>query len=157
MTVSRLTKEKYKNGLSGIGAEKHGGRWNNKGTRIVYTAESRSLAVLELAVHVAFNILPKNYHIVEIEIPEDPFLEFDVSLLKKKDWKSNPPIGFTQSEGDKFIQDNQFLCLKVPSAIVEGDFNYLINPLHPDFGKVKIKKTSPFEFDERLLKQFGEN
>lgn len=154
MTVFRLTKEKYKNDLSGIGAEKYGGRWNNKGTRIVYTAESRSLTVLELAVHVAFNILPKNYYIVEIEIPENSILEFDISLLKKKDWKSNPPIEFTQSEGDKFILGNEFLCLKVPSAIVEGDFNYLINPLHPDFSKVKIKTTSTFEFDERLLNQF---
>lgn len=157
MIVFRLTKEKYKNDLSGIGAEKYGGRWNNKGTRIVYAAESRSLSILELAVHVAFNILPKNYHIVEIEVPENSIQEFDVSLLQKKDWKSNPPIEFTQSEGDKFIHDNNYLCLKVPSAIVEGDFNYLINPFHPDFSKVKIKKTSPFGFDERLLKEFGED
>lgn len=156
MVVFRLTKEKYKNDLSGIGAEKYGGRWNNKGTRLVYTAESRSLAVLELAVHVAFNILPRNYHIVEIAIPENSTLEFDVSILKKKDWKSNPPIEFTQSEGDKFVRDNKFLCLKVPSAIVEGDFNYLINPFHPDFKKVEIKTTSTFEFDERLLDEFGD-
>ncbi|MEM1336858.1 MAG: RES family NAD+ phosphorylase [Bacteroidota bacterium] len=155
MVVFRLAKAKYKNDLSGIGAEKYGGRWNNKGTRMVYTAASRALTVLELAVHVAFNILPKNYHIVEIEIPENSILEFDVSLLKNKDWKSHPPIEFTQSEGDTFILENAFLGLKVPSAIVAGDFNYLLNPLHPDFDKVKITETAPFAFDERLFQEFG--
>jgi len=154
MKVFRLAKGKYKNDLSGIGSEKYGGRWNNKGTRIVYTAESRSLAVLELAVHVAFNILPKNYFIIEIEIPENEIKELDIKLLKRKDWKSHPPIELTQSLGDTFIKEQNSLCLKVPSAIVEGDYNYLINPARPDFNKIKIIGSSVFEFDDRLLKSF---
>lgn len=152
MIVYRLSKEKYKADLSGIGAEKYGGRWNNKGTRMVYTAQSRALANLEVAVHVALKSLPKNYYMTAIEIPDALVTKYDEDRLKKKAWKSNPPIEFTQSEGDKFIMDNRALVLKVPSAIVRGDFNYLINPLHSEFGKINILNSELFSFDERLIR-----
>ncbi|WP_339709981.1 RES family NAD+ phosphorylase [uncultured Kriegella sp.] len=151
MIVFRLSKEKYKNDLSGIGAEKYGGRWNNKGTRVVYTAESRALANLEVAVHVALYGLPKNYYLTSIEIPEKLIIEYNQKRLKNQNWRSNPPLDFTQTEGDNFINDQKGLILKVPSAIVQGDHNYLINPLHHDFGKVKIVETNPFNFDRRLF------
>ncbi|QCX02190.1 RES domain-containing protein [Aggregatimonas sangjinii] len=152
MIVYRLSKEKYKADLSGIGAEKYGGRWNNKGTRMVYTAQSRALANLEVAVHVALKSLPKDYFMTAIEIPETLITKYDEGRLKKKAWKSNPPIAFTQSEGDAFIKTDQTLILKVPSAIVQGDFNYLINPLHAEFGKIKILSSELFSFDERLIR-----
>lgn len=151
MIVYRLSKERYKEDLSGIGAEKFGGRWNNKGTRMVYAAESRALANLEVAVHVALRNLPKDYFLTSIAFPKNAVLEFNTDKLTKLSWKSNPPIAFTQSEGDAFIQKKEALVLKVPSAIVAGDFNYLINPLHKDFGKVKIIESVPFSFDERLF------
>ena len=151
MIVYRLSKEKYKNDLSGIGAEKYGGRWNNKGTRMVYTAQSRALANLEVAVHVALKSMPKNYYLTSIEIPDRYIIEFKQNRLKGKKWRGNPPLEFTQLEGDAFVSNNKGLVLKVPSAIVPGDFNYLINPQHKDFGKVKILKSEPFGFDERLF------
>ncbi|MDB4292036.1 RES family NAD+ phosphorylase [Maribacter sp.] len=151
MIVYRLSKEKYKNDLSGIGAEKYGGRWNNKGTRMVYAAESRALAYLEVAVHVALKSMPKDYYLTEIEVPDQLIVDYDSKRLKKKAWKSNPPIEFTQSEGDAFVKADKITVLKVPSAIVQGDFNYLMNPLHADFGKIKILGSELFSFDERLF------
>ena len=151
MIVFRLSKERYKNDLSGIGAEKYGGRWNNKGTRITYTAESRALANLEIAVHVTLYGLPKNYYLTSIEIPDNLIIEYDQTRLKGRNWKSNPPLHFTQLEGDTFVNDNKGLILKVPSAIVQDDYNYLINPQHKDFGKVKIIESRPFNFDKRLF------
>ena len=151
MIVFRLAKEKYKNDLSGFGSEKFGGRWNNKGTRLIYTSQSRALAKLEVAVHVNLNKIPKNYFMISIEIPDKSIKVLNFKNLKGKDWKSNPPIDFTQTEGDRFANENKQLILKVPSAIVQGDFNFLINPMHPDFNLVKIVSSEPFEFDERLF------
>lgn len=152
MIIFRLSKEKYRNDLSGIGAEKYGGRWNNKGTRMVYTAESRALAHLEVAVHVALKSLPKNYYLTSIEVPNGHIVEYDQKRLKGKDWRANPPIEYTQVEGDTFVKGNKGLVLKVPSAIVQGDYNYLINPQHKEFGKIKIIESEPFSFEERLFR-----
>lgn len=151
MIVYRLSKEIYKNDLSGIGAEKFGGRWNNKGTRMVYTAQSRALANLEVAVHLAFTNIPKNYYLTTLQIPDEFIVTYDQKYLKNKNWKSIPPINFTQTEGDKFVKENG-LILKVPSAIVQGDYNYLINPTHEKLSQVKILESELFSFDSRLFK-----
>lgn len=152
MMVFRLSKEKYKLDLSGIGSEKLGGRWNSKGTRMVYTSDSRALAKLEVAVNMALNRLPKNYYMTIIEIPDDLILEYDVINLKGIDWKNNPPIRFTQTEGDEFVKSGNSLVMKVPSVVVEGDYNYLINPQHPKADRITIKGSERFSFDLRLFK-----
>lgn len=153
MMVYRLSKLSFINDLSGYGAEKTGGRWNSKGIPILYTAASRALAVVEIAVHVPFGIVPVNYYLASIEIPD----QADILKIKTTDlplnWTRNPFIKATQSIGDDFIRSNKHLILQVPSATVIGDHNYLINPRHPDFNKVKIKKTAAFEFDTRLFKK----
>jgi len=154
MIVYRLSKEKYKNDLSGIGAEKYGGRWNNKGSRMVYAAESRALANLEVAVHVALKNMPKNYYLTAIQVPDKLIADYDIKRLENKAWKSNPPIEFTQLEGDAFVKAGKVAVLKVPSAIVQGDFNYLINPLHIDFKRIKVLNSELFSFDERLFEPF---
>lgn len=150
MIVYRIAKEKYKTDLSGIGAEKFGGRWNSKGTRLVYTAASRALATLEVAVHIALKNIPKNYYLTAIEIPDPLITSYDIALLADKNWKTHPPIHFTQLVGDQFVA-SEGLVLQVPSAIVEGDYNYLINPLHPEFLNVKTIESVPFSFDSRLF------
>lgn len=152
MRVYRLSKEKYKDNLSGAGAEKFGGRWNSKGTRMVYTSDSRALAKLEVAVNVALHRIPKNYFLTIIEIPDLEVADYDMNLLNGKNWKNNPPIKFTQSEGDHFLESAQFLALKVPSAVVEGDYNYLIYPSHPKISLLKIVGSEKFTFDMRLFK-----
>lgn len=152
MRVYRLSKKAYKDDLSGKGAERYGGRWNGKGTRMLYTSDSRSLAKLEVAVHVPLNRIPLNYYIVTIDIPDRLIGELDIRLLEDKNWKNNPPIKFTQTEGDKFVKQNEYLAIKVPSAVVDGDYNILVNPEHPDANQLTIVHIGKFEFDMRLFK-----
>jgi len=151
MRVFRLSSEKYKNDLSGKGAEIAGGRWNNKGFSIVYTSESRALCTTEIAVRTPLGILPLNYFLIEIDIPN----ELKIKELKltdlPKDWKSYPHSNTTQQIGNAFIKEGKYVILKVPSAAVQGDYNYLLNPKHKDFYKIKIIKTSLFNFDKRLF------
>ena len=151
MIVYRLAKSKYINDLSGKGAEKTGGRWNSKGIAIVYTSESRALCLAEIAVHVSLGIVPKDYEIATIEIP-DPYKTHEIKIKDlPNDWHTIPHSGKTQEIGDRLIRENKHLILKVPSAVVPGDFNYLINPNHKDFSKLRIIKTEPFGFDDRLF------
>lgn len=150
MIVYRLSKEKFAKDLSGKGAEMVGGRWNSKGNPMLYTSHSIALCVTEIAVHVPLGILPKDYQLVQIEIPEEDFLE--IKRLPK-DWQSYPHSNSTQMIGDKFLKEKKFLVMKVPSATVQGEFNYLINPWHKDFNKIKIHKIENFNFDERLFKR----
>lgn len=152
MIVFRLSKKEYRNDLSGIGAEKFGGRWNNKGTRMVYTSQSRALANLEVAVHIPLHLIPNNYFITTLEIPDDLIDAYPEKRLRSQSWKTHPPSEFTQREGDTFIRDGKTLGLRVPSAIVQGDYNYLLNPIHTDISKVKILNSEPFTFDERLFR-----
>ncbi|MFD2148137.1 RES family NAD+ phosphorylase [Mucilaginibacter antarcticus] len=152
MIVFRLSKKAFINDLSGMGAEKTGGRWNSKGIPLLYTAASRALAVVEVAVHVPLGIIPVDYHLATIEIPDDEIIEADFNTLPKN-WATNPFIRQTQNIGNNFIKNNYHLALQVPSASVAGDFNYLINPRHSEFYRVKIKTIEPFVFDVRLFKK----
>ncbi|MVN23478.1 RES family NAD+ phosphorylase [Mucilaginibacter arboris] len=151
MKLFRLAKSKYSRDLSGRGAEKAGGRWNSKGTPILYTAQSIALATTEIAVHVPLGILPKGYVAITYELPE----QVTILELKPDEWpadfKSIPHSHSTQVIGDEFIAHKKALILKVPSVVVQGDFNYLINPNHPDLEKVVIIAAEPYEFDERLF------
>lgn len=150
MIVYRLSSGKYKTDLSGKGAEIAGGRWNSKGVAMLYTAQSRALAFAEVAMHLPYGILPKDYHIISIHIPDTAtILELSIKDLPA-DWRSNPHSDSTQKIGDKFISEAKYLVLRVPSAVVPGDYNYLVNPAHPQISLVKIQGTEPFEFDSRF-------
>lgn len=151
MIVYRLSKEKHKNDLSGKGAELTGGRWNSKGAAMLYTSQSRALCTTEIAVHSPLGIIPSNYWLVTIEFPDTAdILELDSTLLST-DWRTYPHQHSTQAIGDNFITTGKYLVMKVPSAVVPGDFNYLLNPAHSLFSRVKITATEVFEFDERLF------
>jgi len=150
MIVCRLSKSKYSSDLTGKGAERSGGRWNNKGVAMIYTGESRALCTTEIAVHMPLGNIPMDYEIIFIEIPDASISEFDITTLPE-DWRSFPHPHFTREIGDQFISDTICLVLKVPSAVVPGDFNYLINPYHKDFSSVKIVEIGSFEFDVRLF------
>lgn len=150
MIVFRLSKTKYADDLSGKGAEKSGGRWNSKGTALVYTSESRALCTTEIAVHTPLGNLPMDYVLVTIEIPDDiPVQEINPANVPT-DWKSFPYSHTTQDIGDYFVQSGTFPVLKVPSVVVKGDVNFLINPLHKAVEKIRITSIEPFYFDERL-------
>jgi RES domain-containing protein len=153
MIVYRLGKAKYSKDLSGAGAERTGGRWNSKGVPLLYTSASRALCVTEIAVHVPLGILPKNYNLTAIEVPDKAAVAEIEILNLPFDWKSFPYPDSTKIPGDNFVTSASHLVLKVPSAVVQGDYNYLINPRHAGFAAVKIVSVEPFEFDERLFKK----
>lgn len=153
MIVYRLSKQAYIHDLSGRGAELNGGRWNSKGTAVVYTSSSRALAVLEVAVHTPLGFMPSDYFMATIELPDNAEIFRPGTAQLPEKWNSNPLIKATQQIGDGFVKANKYLALQVPSATVTGDFNYLLNPLHPDFKAVKIINTEFFEFDSRLFKK----
>lgn len=148
MIVYRLSKEIYANDLSGKGAEIAGGRWNSKGNSALYTGQSIALCVTEIAVHIPLGIIPKDYRLIHIEIPDVDFFE---PKRFPKDWNTFPHLDSTQKMGNKFLKDNKFLAMKVPSAAVQGEFNYIINPRNINFKEIKIKKIEKFTFDDRLF------
>ena len=153
MIVFRIEREKYLDTtLSGLGASmSEGFRWNSLNTKLVYTSQSRALALLEVAVHLDLSEdLPKDRRYVEIEIPDELIIqEVNIEDLPD-DWNAKPPTLTTQTIGDDFVQYNESAVLKVPSSIVPQEFNYLINPIHPDSFKIKVLNISPIEFDSRL-------
>lgn len=150
MIVYRLTKEQYKNNLSGRGAEINGGRWNNKGRQVIYTGESRALCTTEIAVHTPLGIIPTNYYLQSIQLPKVKILEISTKDLDEN-WRNFPHEVSTKLIGDKFIDEQKYLLLKVPSAVIQDEFNYLINPLHKQYSKVKLLKIEEFKFDKRLF------
>lgn len=152
MTVYLLCKELYKNDLLRRGAEIAGGRWNSKGIAVLYTGDSRALCTTEIAVHTPLGILPNDYYLISIKIPEQIAIKELNPLDYPKNWRAIPFNNTTQEIGDKFVKENKYLLLKVPSVVVSGDFNYLINPLHKDFKKVAIQKIERFVFDKRFFK-----
>ncbi|PTX20267.1 RES domain-containing protein [Pontibacter mucosus] len=151
MIVYRLSRGPYRNDLSGRGAEIAGGRWNSKGTAILYTSESIALCTVEVAVHMPLGIVPKDYYLVRIEIPDIASIKELAEAELPADWKSFPHANSTQELGDAFVQKAEHLVLKVPSATVQGTYNYLLNPRHPDFHQVKVLDSVLFEFDKRLF------
>jgi RES domain-containing protein len=150
MIVYRIDRSKRRNDLlSGIGAEKIGGRWNEIGTRAVYTSQHISLAYLEVVMHLDITEdLPSDRILVHIDIPD----EVSIYEFKKlpKDWTTFPYNSKTQEIFTKFVEDNKHAVLKVPSAIVRDEYNYILNPRHVDFQKLKVVKIQKFTFDSRL-------
>lgn len=151
MIVFRLARLKYGLELSGKGASIAGNRWNSKGVELIYTAESRALALAEVVVHLSASNLPKDYYMLEIHIPD----KFEIMELDELDladgWNAWPHLESSQQVGDQFISEQKELLLRVPSAVVPGDFNILINPYHASFKEVSIKEAVPFFVNERFV------
>src|SRR4051794_40588436 len=111
MIVYRLSRSQFKNDLTGTGARLAGGRWNSKGVPVVYTAESRALCALEIAVHTPLNIVPHDYLMISINIPVNAdHAEIHLKDLPP-DWKSFPETSYTQALGDKFFNEAKYLSV----------------------------------------------
>lgn len=150
--VYRLVKAKYKDDLlDAQGAKRHGGRWNSKGKAALYTADSVSLAALELLVHLHRSAVLNHYLLVTIELPDEAVMILDAKALPP-DWRNDPAPLSTQTLGDEWLSSHQSLVLAVPSTIVPQQFNLLVNPEHHGFAALaKSIKSEPFVFDSRLL------
>ena len=139
--------------LSGKGAELSGGRWNRKGTPIVYTSDSRSLACMETVVHLSSgDSLPLNRFLVEVSIPFAVWksrIEFD--RADHVGWDAEPPGKVSMDWGTAWVQGKTTLLARVPSVIVPEEINILINPLHPDVSKIAAVKVRKWTYDQRLV------
>lgn len=149
MILYRICKSDYQDDLSGYGAKLNGSRWNSKGTAMLYTAEHISLAALEMLVHINFTEIPVSFHLLSIYIPDSTVMAGLTLSKLKTSWTDDNQ--YTAYIGDEFIKAEETLCLKVPSAVVSEEHNYLLNPLHHDYKKVQITASRKFEFDKRLF------
>ncbi len=153
MILYRFSRREHGGDLSGKGAELYGGRWNSKGVPVVYCSETRALAVTEIVAYTPPGLVPEGYVLNIIEVPGDLSCICSVMPEELPDgWKKYPHRKETKYLGDSFLKEKGCLLVKVPSALVDGEFNYLLNPRHPRFPEVKILEVLPFNFNERLFK-----
>ena len=144
----RITLSKYANDLSGQGSKLFGSRWNHKGYICLFAAESRALAMLEYAVNTRLNDIPDDLSVITYDIPGN-YLTLCITDLPAN-WRSPVVPNETRDFGTKLLKDAKYAAIKIPSVVIPQEFNFLINPLHPDMKKVKITDISDFSFDVRL-------
>jgi RES domain-containing protein len=152
MEVYRLSRKKFADRLSGKGAAIKGARWNSAGVELIYTAANRSLAMAEVAVHFTMATLPDDYVMLTIYIPDTVSLQRINTMDLPAGWNSFPHPAVTQNTGDSFVAEAACCVLQIPSAVTQGDYNFLINPNHPDFKFIKIIATEKFPLDKRIFK-----
>jgi RES domain-containing protein len=149
MILYRISNQIYSQDISGKGAALFGGRWNSKGNHALYLSSHTSLAVLEILVNYNYEqLMHTAFDIVTFEIKNDKSVESIKNL--ESNWRYLPK--YTKEIGDQFLMDKSKLMLKIPSAIIETEYNYLLNPEHIDFKKIKIINVSPLKLDNRLIK-----
>lgn len=149
-TVWRITTRRFADtAFSGEGARLYGGRWNRVGTSVIYTAENRSLAMLELMVQDA--PMKAHYVVIPAHIPDSVSIETLNKSRLSMDWRAHASRGTFQSIGDEWIRSSRTCVLAVPSAVMPTELNFLINSSHPDFYQITIGKPEILETDMRLL------
>lgn len=147
----RIIKTRYSaDAFSGEGARLYGGRWNSSGIAMVYTAGSKSLATLELLVHLHTTSVLPSFSICPVDFDDSLVKLLDPATLPR-DWRESPPPISLRAVGDDWILRGSSAVLRVPSAVIESEYNYLINPAHKDFKKLVIGGMEVFELDPRLI------
>jgi RES domain-containing protein len=137
--------------FSGDGARRYGGRWNSPGIAVVYTAQSQSLAALEILVHIDSGELLQNYNAIPITVDESLIMRTDASTLPRN-WRAYPSTKATRLLGDTWLIEEKTAVLQVPSAVIPTESNFLLNPGHRDFCKLTAGKSIAFKFDSRLAR-----
>lgn len=155
MIFYRITSCDRVNDLSGEGAYLYGGRWNSKGTRILYTAENMALSMLEALAHITMVNQQRSYCRIVMElITEEPYSKYMEEINTDQlpsDWRNSPEPDALKTIGDAFIAEGKMFALKVPSVLAPDSYNYLLNPNHEMFGMMKIIQSDEVKFDQRLI------
>ncbi len=147
MLVYRITLAKYAQRLFASG---RAARWNSNEREMVYTSSSQSLACLENVVHRSQVGLSDQFRVLTIEIPKSTtIVSLDIEQLPFQ-WHAFENMHITQSLGNQWLNEENSAVLKVPSSIIRSEFNYLLNPRHPDSTLIKLLNAEPFIFDERI-------
>ena len=147
----RIVKTRYSSdAFSGEGARLYAGRWNSSGVAMVYTAGSKSLATLELLVHLHNTSTLPSFSICPVDF-DDSLVELIDPAKLPRDWQQSPSPISLQTIGDDWISRGSSVVLRVPSAVIESENNYLINPTHTHFRKLVIGSMEVFKLDPRLI------
>lgn len=149
MIVYRIGRTRYANDLDGEGARLFGGRWNHKLTPCIYTSESRALALLEYTANVNIDDIPRALSITAFEIDVSYMLELPVNMLPG-DWRNAPAPAATKDFGTDLLRKNDYGILKIPSVVMEDEFNYLLNPQFRKATVYSILSIRDFVYDVRL-------
>ena len=150
MIVYRITGSRFAEDLSGTGASLYGGRWNKKGTPVLYTGESKEIALLETIVHIPPMLTP-DLDILTLEIP-DSITVLDKDQLPSN-WLDYPAPTILSEIAEQWVRESKTIALQVPSCIIHSASNYILNCRHPEYLKqVKILDRRDFHFDSRLIK-----
>jgi RES domain-containing protein len=147
MEVYRITLARYSGALVASG---RAARWNSKGSQVIYSAETRSLACLENLVHRSGAGLDDDFRVIVISWPSSLTMETVSAEVLPENWRSLEDLRACQRIGDEWLTSMRTAVLRVPSVIIPEEWNVLINPLHPDFKKIRIKEVQPFMFDPRM-------
>ena len=152
MRVWRICKAEHAaRAFTGEGALLYAGRWHRKGTPVVYASESRALAALEQLVNLHRNQLPPRLVCFGVDIPDAlRVTEVRIADLPAR-WHRHPAPVALQEIGSRWAEQGRSACMKLPSAVIRGEFNFLLNPRHADFSRLEIGRHAPFEFDPRLF------
>ena len=153
ITAWRIAARQHsENAFSGEGAARFPGRWNGRGQRVIYTAQSAALAALEMLVHLDSESNMRPYVLFACTFAPELVEQVDRNKLPAG-WKAYHPPGTLSQVGTEWIESLRTAVLQVPSAVIETESNYLLNPQHPDFGKIGIAEPIPFSLDLRLLRR----
>lgn len=152
MDVYRITKAIYADRLVASGGA---ARWNGRGQYVIYTAATRALACLENVVHRSGEGLLDVFRVMVIEVPDDLVVETIDGTELPADWFDFHQYDTCQRIGGDWLRSGHSAVLRVPSAIIANEFNYLLNPAHPLFQRIRLLRTEPFGFDPRLKSESG--
>jgi RES domain-containing protein len=136
--------------LDGEGARAYGGRWNSPGRAVIYVSESRALATLEVLAGLMSSAVVSSYVLIRVDVDEALVKHVDPND-PSTDWRASPPTSATQRIGDEWLDEATSAVLRVPSAVVPDEFNYLLNPRHSDFGMLRVGTPEDLYLDPRLL------
>lgn len=150
MLVYRITGKKHASDLTGSGAAMFGGRWNKKGSPVLYTSENKEIALLETIVHTPSSLIPA-LDILTLEIPDNSITILETTNLPKN-WAVYPAPVVLSEIGEKWIKEGRSIALRVPSCIIHSSHNYILNCRHPEYSRVRLIDQSNFKFDSRLKK-----
>ena len=147
MIVYRIVKEEYSKVLKASG---YAARWNHKGSFSIYAAESKSLACLENLVHRSGEGNNGLYKVMLIQVPDSLKIEIIDALSLKAGWQKIEHFTYCQNIGADWLSGSEKAILKVPSVLIKNEFNFVLNPSHPDFKKIKLTAVEDFIFDPRF-------
>lgn len=156
MKLYRISRRTYAHDLSGRGAELHGGRWNPPGVKVVYTSSAASLAILESLAWSSLNqLLHAGFVLTQIRCPDDSIHEISIAELTAQ-WQAPESYSALQNIGMEWLSGQNSLLLKVPSAIIPLEFNFLINPNHDRMREVVIEEMYALTLDQRVVRNMQE-